>query len=200
MTRSIPRFAVLVLGLMILTGAFAASWDSIGAVHDGHDQPSTSEASPAASPAHGTGTGTGAVYLTISNGGTEPDRLLGGVADVARIIEIHDMAIEGGVMRMTPLVDGLEIPAGDSVSLEPQGYHVMLIDLTRDLRPGDRFDLTLRFERAGEVVVPVTVGGGAPEGEPAVGGGDIAVTGAWSRPAPMLSAVDAGTPAATPPQ
>lgn len=196
MSRSIPRVAALVLGLMIVTRALVASWDSIGATHDAHDQPATPEASPTASPAHGTGTG--AVYLTIANGGTEPDRLLGGVADVARTIEIHDMAIEGGVMRMTPLVDGLEIPAGGTVSLHPQGLHVMLIDLTRDLRPGDRLDLTLRFERAGEVVVPVTVGGGAPEGEPAVGDGDIAVTGAWSRPAPMLSAVDAGTPSATP--
>jgi copper(I)-binding protein len=190
MMRSALRMMTVWFGILLLVGGFAGAWASARAAHH--------EATPGASPMAATGTGTGAVYLTVANGGNGADCLLGGSTDVARVIEIHDMAIEGGVMRMIPLPDGLEIPAGGSVALEPQGYHVMLIDLTRDLRPGDRFDLTLRFQRAGEVVVPVMVGSGVPEGEPGVTAGDITVSGAWSRPAPMLTAGAAGTPVATP--
>lgn len=159
-------------------------------------------ATPAASHAAtrpGTG-GTGAAYLTIRNAGTAPDRLLGGETDRAHAVEIHQVSADGDVMRMRPLPDGLEIPAGAEVVAEPGGYHVMLFGLTEDLRNGDRYDLVLRFERAGEVAVPVDV---RPRAETAsdesrqpVVVGDLTIANAWSRPAPAL---DGATPeAATP--
>lgn len=179
---------------LLMFAAFTSPW---AAAHSAKDDAATPAATPADSPeaspgaSHGersdAGTGTGAAYMTVTNGGAESDRLLGGSADVAQIVEIHDMKIEGGVMRMIPLIDGLEVPGGQSVSLQPQGFHVMLIDLTRDLKPGEQFDLTLTFERAGDVVVPVVIGPAAPEGAAAVSAGEITIAGAWSRPAPMLS-------------
>jgi copper(I)-binding protein len=61
-----------------------------------------------------------------------------------------------GEMTMRP-VDGIDIPAEGTVTLEPGGYHVMLIDLAKPLAAGETFDLTLTFENAGEQVVTVTV-------------------------------------------
>ena len=92
------------------------------------------------------------------------------------------------MMEMRPLADGLAIPAGESVVLEPGGYHIMLIGLTGDLNAGESFTLTLTFEKAGEVTVEaiIVTGNDKPtEGyaEPAVAG-DITVSDVWSRAAP----------------
>jgi hypothetical protein len=61
--------------------------------------------------------------------------------------------MEGDVMRMQMLVEGLEIPARDEVVLEPGGYHVMLIGVKQDLEVGDTFELTLAFQKTGQVTV-----------------------------------------------
>lgn len=146
-------------------------------------------------------TGTGAAYLRIANGGDESDRLIGASADVAKVVEIHEIATESGVMQMRPLVDGLEVLAGDETVLEPGGYHIMLIGLTTSLEPGMTYELTLTFEHAGDVIVPVVVQPMAPEEDEAtvINAGDLTVRGAWSRPAPMISnAMSHATPAATP--
>ena len=71
----------------------------------------------------------GAGYLTIENKGSTPDRLIGGSADVAGKVEIHEMAMSNGVMKMRPLETGLVIEPGKTVKLAPSGYHVMLMDL-----------------------------------------------------------------------
>lgn len=161
-----------------------------GSAHTHTDE----EASPMAM---GAGTGTSAAYLTVTNNGDEPDRLIGGSTPVARIVQIHDMTIENDVMTMFELPDGLEIPAGETVELKPQGLHVMLIDLTQDLRPGDTVELTLQFERAGAVTLDVPVGGEAPEDATEVTAGDLVIAGAWVRMAPMLTDT-MGTPDASP--
>ena len=109
-------------------------------------------------------TGTGAAYLTIENAGSEPDRLVGASSPAAKSVEIHEMVDDGGTMRMRPLADGLAIPANATTALEPGGYHIMLIGLVEDLTEGDIYDLTLTFERAGDVTVQVPVGSGAPSG------------------------------------
>ncbi|MFW5834833.1 MAG: copper chaperone PCu(A)C, partial [Pseudomonadota bacterium] len=90
-------------------------------------------------------------YMVITNAGQEPDRLVGGIAPFAGRIEIHEMAMEGGVMRMRPLAEGLEIPAGGSVTLEPGGYHVMFMDLQEPLVEGEDRTATLEFRKAGTV-------------------------------------------------
>jgi copper(I)-binding protein len=97
--------------------------------------------------------GTGAVFMRIINSGREDDRLLIGFTDVADVVEIHETVMEGDVMRMQMLVEGLEIPARDEVVLEPGGYHVMLIGVKQDLEVGDTFELTLAFQKTGQVTV-----------------------------------------------
>ena len=71
-------------------------------------------------------------YLTIENKGATPDRLVGGSGDFAGKVEIHEMAMEGNVMRMRA-IDKLALPAGKAVDLKPGGYHLMLMDLTGPL-------------------------------------------------------------------
>jgi copper(I)-binding protein len=87
-------------------------------------------------------------YGRIENGTDEAVRLVGAEAPVAGRIEIHNVANEGGVMRMHELAAGLEVPAGASIELRPGGYHLMLLDLRRPLRAGEAVPVTLRFDGA----------------------------------------------------
>lgn len=104
------------------------------------------------------GAANGAAYLRgIRNAGDRPDRLLGAATAVATRVELHRMVLEGDVMRMR-VVDAIPLPPRATTSLRHGGeYHLMLIDLKQPLKDGDRFDLTLRFERAGERTVKVWV-------------------------------------------
>ena len=97
--------------------------------------------------------GTGAVYMKLVNAGQEADRLVSAHTDVAEVVEIHETRMEGDVMMMQMLPDGLEIPAQGEVELKPGGYHVMLIGLKRDLKEGDQFTLVLEFEKSGTMTV-----------------------------------------------
>lgn len=74
-------------------------------------------------------------------------RLVGAASPVAKVVEVHNMKIEKGVMKMFP-VDGVDLPAGKSVKLAPGGYHVMLMELQKPLNAGDRVPLKLTFEMA----------------------------------------------------
>jgi periplasmic copper chaperone A len=103
------------------------------------------------------GAQTGAVYLTLDNKGSTPDRLTGASSDVANKLQIHEMKVENGVMQMRELAGGLSIPAGGSVVLKPGSYHVMLIGLKKPLTAGEKFPLTLTFEKAGTISVTVPV-------------------------------------------
>lgn len=98
-------------------------------------------------------------YLKIANTGSAPDRLIGGTATFAGRIEVHEMSMSDGIMRMRPLTAGLEIRPGASVELAPGGYHLMLMDLKQQLREGETVAATLRFEKAGAVEVTFRVGG-----------------------------------------
>lgn len=139
---------------------------------------------------HGGG-GMGAAYMVITNRGAEADRLVGGSTAVADVVEIHEIVEAGGVMEMRPLGEGLEIGADSTVTLEPGGYHVMLIGLTQDLTAGESYELTLVFEHAGEVVVTVAIGMGneapAEAVDEAVTAGDLIISDVWSRAAPSMS-------------
>jgi copper(I)-binding protein len=87
--------------------------------------------------------GTGAfMKLTAPEGAT----LVGAVSPVAGVVEIHEMAMEGNVMRMRALPKGLALPAGKAVELKPGGHHVMLMDLKQQLKAGEKVKLDLQFE------------------------------------------------------
>lgn len=100
---------------------------------------------------------TGAGYLTITNTGRTADRLLGGTAAFSDRLEIHEMSMAGGVMRMRPVAGGLEIAPGATVALKPGGFHIMFIGLKSPLKLGDTAPFTLTFARAGAVKVACTV-------------------------------------------
>ena len=97
-------------------------------------------------------------YLTITNDGTAPDRLLAVTAAIAGKTEIHQMSMADDVMRMRQLSEGLPVPAKSSVVLEPNSYHLMFTDLKRPLKDGDEFAGSLTFEQAGTIDVTFHVG------------------------------------------
>jgi copper(I)-binding protein len=101
----------------------------------------------------------GGGYLTIENKGATPDRLIGGSSPAAGKIEVHEMAMNNGVMTMRPVKGGLSIPPGQSVTLAPGGYHIMLMELKAPLKKGDKVPVTLAFEKAGEVKVTLDIQG-----------------------------------------
>lgn len=191
---------------LIALVALAIGLISFGGIATAHGD-STPEASPSAGMGGGESMdgmdemgGTGAAFMTIANKGSESDHLIAGKTDVATTVEIHEMFEKDGVMVMQPVPGGIEVPAGGSVVLEPGGYHVMLIGLTKDLTEGMTFDLTLTFEEAGDVTVSVTVERQAPaaDASAAVEVGDLTITSIWSRPAPALLGTPVASPEASP--
>lgn len=182
------RFAALAAAVPFAGIALRAS------AHDGHDHGSSSatpSASPAASPAASLNTGTGGAYVTITNNGSSDDRLIGGSTDVAQLVQVHEMLMDGGVMKMQEVEGGLVIPAGETVSLDPTNYHIMLIGLNESLLPDTTYELTLTFEVAGDLTIPVSVQLDAPEDPQSAELGDLVLSGAWSRPAAYTPAGDA---------
>jgi periplasmic copper chaperone A len=117
------------------------------------------------------GAKTGGGFLTIENKGTAPDKLIGASADAAGKVELHEMAMNDGVMKMRPLENGLTIEPGKSVKLAPGGYHLMMMDLKNPLKEGDKLPVTLQFEKAGKVAVTLDVEGVGAKGP--AGGGDM---------------------------
>jgi len=106
------------------------------------------------------GSQNGAVYFKgIKNAGKEADQLLSAKTQMADKVEIHEMTMDGDIMKMRPL-SSIEIPAGGEVSVakgNPNGYHLMLLGLKQTLKDGDRFPVWLTFKQAGEVKVEVYV-------------------------------------------
>jgi hypothetical protein len=100
--------------------------------------------------------GTGAVYLTLRNGGAEPETLVGAASDAAETVELHETIQDGTVMRMRPVAQ-LVIPAGTVLAMTPGGLHLMLINLKRALRPGEQVAVTLTFAHAAPLTVQVPV-------------------------------------------
>jgi periplasmic copper chaperone A len=114
----------------------------------------------------------GGGYLTIENKGSTADRLIGGSADIAAKVQVHEMAMNNGVMTMRPIDKGLTIGPGKTVKLAPGGLHLMLLDLKSPLKQGDKVPLTLEFERAGKVSLSLDVQGIGAQG-PANSGGEM---------------------------
>lgn len=112
----------------------------------------------------------GAGFMTITNAGAGADRLLSAATPVSETAELHTHIKDGDVMRMRQ-VEAIEVPAGQSVALQPGGLHVMLMSLKEPLKEGQTFDLTLTFEKAGAMTVPVTVMGAGAMGAGGMHGG-----------------------------
>jgi periplasmic copper chaperone A len=98
---------------------------------------------------------TGGGYLSLDNHGGD-DRLLSASAGISSSVELHSMSMDGDVMRMRQ-VDGVALPAGKVVELKPGGLHIMFVGLKAPLKAGDKFPMKLKFEKAGEVEVIVSV-------------------------------------------
>ncbi|WEK03601.1 MAG: copper chaperone PCu(A)C [Candidatus Devosia phytovorans] len=155
--------AAVVAALLIATPAFAHN----GVIHLGDidiSLPFTRATLPNAP--------VGGGFLTIKNNGTEDDRLVSATSDVAGDTQIHEMAMEGDVMKMRELPDGLVIPAGESVTLEPGGFHIMFMGLNQAFVEGETVTVTLTFEKAGTVEVPLPVQSPSADSAPVMDHGD----------------------------
>lgn len=98
----------------------------------------------------------GAAYVTITNHGSETDRLVAAATPVARNASLHSHLMEDGVMKMRP-VEAIEVAPGEPAVLQPGGLHIMLMGLNAPLEEGGSFPLTLTFEKAGSIEVEVQV-------------------------------------------
>ena len=98
----------------------------------------------------------GAVYLTLTNKGAEADALTGVTSSVADKVVIHEMAMDGTIMRMRALA-ALPLPVGTSVTAAPGGTHIMLMGLKEPLVAGTSITLRLTFEKAEETEISVPV-------------------------------------------
>ena len=97
-------------------------------------------------------------YVMVTNQGAQDDRLIGVRADFAATSELHEMTMDGGVMKMRALEDGAPAPLGDdALILEPGGLHLMFMGLSEPMTDGETRKVTLIFEKAGAVEVPFAV-------------------------------------------
>ena len=106
--------------------------------------------------------------MTITNKGAEADRLVAIAMPVAAKSEVHQMVMDKGVMSMRPVPGGLEIKPGQTVVLNPESFHLMLMGLKQPLTQGERVKATLDFAKAGKLEVQFVVefDGGAGPGRP----------------------------------
>jgi periplasmic copper chaperone A len=161
------RPMTLVAGVALLLGSAACAADSGG---DGAID--VTGAWARTSPTMAT---RGAVYLQITNDSGVDDALIAASVDaaVAATVELHETvstASDGGMssgmdgegMMEMRQVDRIEVAAGESVSLAPGGFHIMLLDLAEPLEAGASIDVTLTFEEAGEMEVSADVSDTAP--------------------------------------
>jgi periplasmic copper chaperone A len=106
-------------------------------------------------------------YMTISNKGTAPDRLIGVSSAVADQLQVHSMVMEQGVAKMRPVEGGLEIKPGETVELKPGSFHIMLMGLKQPIEKGQKVKATLEFANAGKADIECTVeavGAASPSG------------------------------------
>jgi copper(I)-binding protein len=138
-----PKMLVVAIALSILAGTAGAETFRAGTI----------EIVDPWIPAPPKGADVAGGYMTIRNTGTAPDRLIGGTADAAGRVEVHEMTMDDNVMRMRPIQGGLEIKPGATVALTPGSLHLMLTGLTRALTQGQHVKGSLQFEKAGKIDV-----------------------------------------------
>ena len=139
---------VLLAALLAAAALPAAARDyTLGPIEIGHPW---SRATPPTAPAAGG-------FLTLLNKGGAPDRLLAVQSPAAGRVEIHEMKMDGSVMRMRELDKGLVLTPGEKVELKPGGYHVMFMELKAPFQKDQKVPATLVFEKAGRIDVEFQV-------------------------------------------
>lgn len=156
--------------VLTLAGALSATLPALAQDHSGHGSqaqapitlgaieisaPFTRATLPNAPVAGG--------FLTLTNTGTEDDRLVSATSPIAREGQIHEMAMEGDIMKMRRLAEGVVIPTGETVVFEPGGFHLMFMGLNQALVEGETVPVTLTFEKAGEITLDLPVAGSAAD-------------------------------------
>ena len=140
------RLALAALFTVLALPAFALDY-RLGAIEIGQPwaraTPSTAEA--------------GGGFLVITNTGTTPDRLIAVKSPAADKVEIHEMKMDGNIMRMREVEKGIEIPPGATVELKPGGFHIMFMGLKAPFAKDARVPATLVFEKAGSIDVELMV-------------------------------------------
>jgi len=118
---------------------------------------------------HRKGAKSGAAYITVTNKGSTPDRLSCVSSDASAECQLHSMTMDKGVMKMRPVEGGLEIKAGETVTLKPSSTHLMFLNLKHPLEQGSTVAATLLFEKVGTVQIefPIAAIGAAAPGEAA---------------------------------
>jgi copper(I)-binding protein len=140
---------LLAFGLLGATVAAEAHEYQLGALKIGHPWArATAPTAPA-----------GGGFHSVTNNGTVPDRLVSVQSTAAETVQIHEMKMDGDVMRMREVGQGLEIPPGATVTLAPGGFHLMMMGLKGPLKQGTKVPLTLVFEKAGKIDVELAVEG-----------------------------------------
>ena len=140
---------LLALGLLGAAVAAEAHEYQLGALKIGHPWArATAPTAPA-----------GGGFLSVTNNGTVPDRLVSAQSTAAETVQIHEMKMDGDVMRMREVGQGLEIPPGATVTLASGGFHLMMMGLKGPLKQGTKVPLTLVFEKAGKIDVELAIEG-----------------------------------------
>jgi copper(I)-binding protein len=140
------RLALAALVAILALPAFALDY-KLGAIEIG--QPWSRATPPTAE--------SGGGYLVLKNTGTTPDRLIAVKSPAADKVEIHEMKMDGNIMRMREVEKGIEIPPGATVELKPGGFHVMFMGLKAPFAKEAKVPLTLVFEKAGSIDVDLMV-------------------------------------------
>ncbi|HET9642085.1 MAG TPA: copper chaperone PCu(A)C [Burkholderiaceae bacterium] len=151
MIKTLLRACALV-PMVVAVAAFAHEFHA-GSIRIGHPW----------APMTASGQVNGGAYMKLQNNGTTPDRLVGAVTPAADHVEMHSMKLEGDVMRMRE-IEAIEVPPGGLVELKPGGLHLMLVGLKAPLKQDEKVQLTLRFEKAGDVKVDMKIDRPQPSG------------------------------------
>ena len=149
-----------------LLGALAPAAPALAQQHQHPAAAGSIALSPAWTRATPPGAKVAGGFFTIENKGAAADRLVSATSEIANIVEIHEMAVIDGVMRMRALEKGLSVAAGGKMELKPGSYHIMFIDLKRPLKEGESVKGELVFEKAGKLAVDYKV---MPVGAPNAG-------------------------------
>ena len=133
----------VVLAALSLVATACSSDDSV-TVDDPWGRPSPRSAENAA------------FYMQL-NGGAEDDQLVAAASDACNVVELHETQMSDGVMSMQHLPLGIPVPAGETVSLEPGGLHVMCLGVVSPLEVGQMIEVTLQFEGSGETTIEAEI-------------------------------------------
>lgn len=180
-----PKAVLLHLAQPLPPGAYTVEWHAVAA-RNGHRTDGTYTFTVAAADAvridqpwaraTAPQQRVGGAYMTLTS--PAADRLVGASSPVAARTEVHEMRMDGNIMRMRELPDGLKLPAGQAVALAPGGYHIMLMDLKQPLVAGQSVPVQLRFEHAPPAEVQVRIAPigarGPNDAAQAAGGGGMA--------------------------